>query len=121
MIEINTTLGVKNFHPGDDVTGKVNWDLESGPKEVVVNLLWHTQGKGTEDNDRVDQIVISQHTKRGEANFSLKIPKTGPWSFSGKLISILWIVEVVTNPTTEKMEVEIIVGPEAREIVINEA
>ncbi len=118
MIEINTSLGVKNFRPGEVITGTLLWSFDQAPEEILVNLIWHTQGRGTEDADQVDQLVIPQQAKRGEANFSLKIPTVGPWSYSGSLISIIWVIEVVTSPAIEKAELEIIIAPEANEIVI---
>jgi hypothetical protein len=50
-------------------------------------------------------------------SFSLQLPE-GPYSFSGKLISLAWALELVAEPGSRASRIEITVSPTRREILI---
>jgi len=49
--------------------------------------------------------------------FRFRLPE-GPYSFSGKLISLLWAIEVVASPGDMAGRAGIVVSPSGREVVI---
>jgi hypothetical protein len=42
----------------------------------------------------------------------------GPYSFSGKLISLIWAFELIALPSEDSIRQEIVIGPDAREVQI---
>ena len=63
----------------------------------MISLLWHTEGKGTEDVEVVEQINVEDPPITGSHDFSFRVPDF-PWSFSGTLISLIWAVEASLDP-----------------------
>ena len=74
-------LSKTGYRPGEEIAGVV--EGSAGPVEA--RLVWTTRGKGT-----VDTAVAGAVTCSGE--FRIKLPD-GPYSFSGRLISLIWAVE----------------------------
>jgi hypothetical protein len=103
------------YRPGDEIRGTARWELSAVPTKVAVHLCWFTQGKGSEDSEVVAEQNLAAGTARGESAFSFRAPEQ-PYSFSGILISIIWAVELVTDPGDACERVEIVIGPEAEEI-----
>ena len=83
--------------PGDTVTGKVGWFCEKQPKKIILRLNWHTTGRGTTDKGTVDEENIICTDSSGEASFSLRTPSDSPYSYYGKLVSIIWEVEAIAD------------------------
>ena len=107
----------KNFQPGDEITGAAGWELEKAPESLEVRLLWFTRGKGTEDVAGVNTVRF-EHPQAAEARpFHFQLPPA-PYSFSGKLISLLWAVELVALPKKQSARVEFVMAPEGREVVL---
>jgi len=87
-----------SLEPGSEVRGKVEWQAAvERPESVMISLLWHTEGKGTEDVEIVDQIEIADPPVAGSRDFSFTLPAF-PWSFSGTLVSLIWRVEASVEP-----------------------
>jgi hypothetical protein len=51
----------------------------------------------------------------GEQRVSLRAP-SGPYSFSGRLISLLWALEAVAEPGGEVARREIVLSPSGEEV-----
>ncbi|MDX2108319.1 MAG: hypothetical protein SFY67_18140 [Candidatus Melainabacteria bacterium] len=118
MLEIVLKDDKKRFLPFEVIEGKIKYDLSRPSKEITVDLVWTTMGKGTIDNYRADSSVIStMGSNRGEGNFRLNAP-AGPYSFSGKLISIIWMISCGTENDKEIAEIEIVISPVGREVVV---
>ncbi|GAG23263.1 unnamed protein product, partial [marine sediment metagenome] len=112
------TYGNKSrFRPGEEVAGKALWILDKEPETVEIRLFWYTEGKGTQDIDVVDVMRIESSETRHEAEFKFTLPGE-PYSFSGKLISLLWALEVVVLPSGETERLNITVSPSGNEIVL---
>ena len=111
-IELDRTV----FEPGDTITGRVRWGYD-GSSTVRVSLIWHTEGKGTEDTETVAQKYFRTTAKRGstEAVFAFRAPLY-PWSFSGTLISLVWAVEASLEPRGDLDRIDVTVAPEGREL-----
>jgi hypothetical protein len=98
------------YAPGEEVRGRASWTLDADPQSVEVHLFWRTEGKGSQDTEIVDSVVLEAPGKQDRREFRLKIPD-GPYSFEGKLIAILWSVEVVAEPGAEAGRQDIVVSP----------
>ena len=117
MIEIQTDDGRTAFVPGEIVSGTVSWRLGAPAEDVAVRLFWYTRGKGTTDV----QVLKAQHFDApgtsGRRPFRFVLPEE-PYSFSGKLVSLLWAIEVIVQPGDRSQRLELIVGPHGREVVL---
>ena len=51
----------------------------------------------------------------GEARFSFAAPDW-PWSFSGKLISLVWFVSVAADSPDEESELQVVIAPGGSEM-----
>ena len=104
------------FEPGDVVQGTVRWNTGGSPAEsVLISLLWHTEGKGTEDSETVAQTQVDAPAARGEQRFALQLD-TQPWSFSGTLISVQWIVEASIEPNGDLHRTVLTSAPGGEEV-----
>lgn len=106
----------KNVKPNGRVKGSVTWQVEQMPKNMSVRLFWYTQGRGTEDLQVVDRVNL-EPALQGQAGFEFIVPE-GPYSFSGKLISLIWAVEAVVLPGGECVRETITVSPSGNEILL---
>ncbi len=69
-------------------------------RRVVVELEWHTEGRGDRDRAAVGKVEV--HTgdiPEGEHAwpFSFSVPPEGPISYHGHLIQILWVVRATID------------------------
>lgn len=104
--------------PGDEVSGSVSWFLEVDPTAVHVRLFWYTEGKGDRDLSVIEEETAEAPAVTGRLPFRFKLPP-GPYSFSGKLISLVWALEAVADPMGAASRVELVVGPGGREARID--
>jgi hypothetical protein len=106
------------FAPGDVVDGVASWRLDAAPQTVEVRLFWYTKGKGTRDVGITQLVSVATPGAAGEEHFKLVAPQ-GPPSFSGRLISLQWALELVVEPGSLAERVELVIAPEGREIVLH--
>ncbi len=106
-----------SFRPGETVAGTVRWNLEENPESLELSLFWHTQGKGTRNVGVVETVKFDSPGSLGQKDFSFKLPQ-GPYSFSGKLISLIWAIEATTFPTEQTTKREITISPTGQEVVV---
>src|SRR6266436_5761632 len=109
-IQIQIDAEQTAFRPGESVNGTVSWSLPVAPTQVTVELFWTTRGKGQVDSEVVQSKQIKQPAASGEERISLKIPN-GTYSFSGKLVSLLWGVRLIIHPSQEQAQVNLTVSP----------
>lgn len=116
---LNITLDEDSrwYRPGDTITGTINWHGEDNIETAEVNLCWYTQGKGTEDAAVVRTFSVPNPVHSDSRSFEMTLPN-GPYSFSGRLISLSWTVELIVHPSGESHRVDILVGPGAGEITL---
>jgi len=137
-----------SLKPGRMVTGTVGWNLEEPPDRGVLQLGWATRGKGDEDQAVVGQLELQTLPRplappadvagapyrespaleeqvpllgRKEVRrFSILLPP-GPHSFSGKLITLAWFLDVVLEPGEQherRERLDITLAPGSREITL---
>jgi hypothetical protein len=107
------------FRPGETLAVSALWALAAAPGSLEARLFWHTRGKGTEDIVIVDSRRVEAPPAAGEYRFDFMLPES-PWSFSGKLISLLWGVELVAGAGEKSARSEFVLGPDAKEILLGE-
>jgi hypothetical protein len=107
----------KAFLPGELLELSVLWALPAKPDSLEVRLFWYTRGKGTEDVAVVATETIAATAAAGEGKVRFTLP-AAPYSFSGKLISLLWAVELVAEPGARSARCEFTVSPTGKEILL---
>jgi len=105
------------FRPGQTIKGTVRWNLQENPQSLEISLFWHTSGKGTKDVGVVETIKFDNPGSLGQKDFKFKLPK-GPYTFSGKLISLIWAIEATTIPTEKTTRQKITISPTTQEILL---
>ena len=91
------------------------WSLPSTPRSLEARLFWFTRGKGTEDVGVVATEHVPAPGAHGEHRVRFTLPEA-PYSFSGRLISLIWAVELVADNTAARWE--FVLAPEGREILL---
>lgn len=116
-LSIELKDGKHAFAPGEQVEGRIEWSLDSNLRALELSLLWHTSGKGTRDVRVLHTHRIDSPGSFGLDKLSFTLPP-GPYSFSGKLISLIWALELTCTPGDETVRQEIVVSPTGREILL---
>jgi hypothetical protein len=112
-----TVDGRTAFLPGETLELSVLWAFAEKPAPLEVRLFWFTRGKGTEDVEVVATEPISTDAPAGEAKLRFALP-AAPYSFSGKLISLIWAAELVAQPGDRSTRCEFTLSPTGVEIVL---
>lgn len=115
MIELR--LNKDQFVPGQEISGEVSWSDLKESARIELRLIWYTAGKGTRDLEVVNVQPIDPAQVDGSQQFQLRAPDF-PFSFSGKLISLVWAVEAVVLPSGNASTVPITIGPGGVEVVV---
>jgi hypothetical protein len=103
------------FKPYEYLEGRVQWQLEKGPQYLELILFWRTEGKGTQDIGVADRLRFDNPGPFGYREFKIKLPE-GPYSFSGKNISIIWNLELVLPKGEDSARKQIVISPCGHEI-----
>ena len=116
MIGIETDEGRTSFRSGERVEGTLSWRLDEPAEAIELRLFWHTSGKGDRDVTVVDRLRLARPAaSESRRPFRFQLP-SGPWSFSGSLITLAWALEAVVIPSNESVLLDVVVSPTAREI-----
>jgi hypothetical protein len=118
-LSITLEGGRTAYAPGERLRGSVAWLCEEPPERLALHLLWYTEGKGTQEVTVVSSRELGAEPQ-GSADFDLELP-LGPWSFSGKLVSLLWALELVVEPGELVERVPLVVAPAGREVRLRAA
>jgi hypothetical protein len=105
------------FAPGEQIEGRIEWNLDANPTAIELSLLWYTSGKGTRDVGVCGTHRVEHPGSLGSEGFSFLLPP-GPYSFSGTLISLIWTLELTSTPGDETVRREIVLSPTGREIAL---
>lgn len=105
------------FAPRETIRGTVRWNLDVGVRHLDLSLFWYTAGKGTRDVGVIETMQFDEPGAVGWRDFSFTLPE-GPYSFSGKLISLIWALELTCSPGSESVRREIVVSPTGHEILL---
>ncbi|MCZ6507200.1 MAG: hypothetical protein O7A04_04015 [Acidobacteria bacterium] len=117
-LTIELAAGQSRFEPGETIRGTARWRLDEVPDETLeVRLFWYTEGKGELDVELVETVELGSVSAAGSRDFSFSTP-AAPLSFSGKLISLVWAIEVVALPDGDAGRQEIMISHTGDEIRI---
>ena len=119
-ISIEPEGGRTAFEPGGELRGRVDWELSEAVKRIELRLFWYTRGKGTTDVQVVKVQRVDAPPLRGSHDFRFVLPEE-PYSFSGKLISLVWAIEAIAEPGERTTRLELVVAPGGREIQLSTA
>ncbi len=108
------------FRPGDEIRGSASWSFAKAPKSAGIRLYWHTQGKGDRDAVTVATHAIPFPQAAQSHAFTFTAPQF-PYSFSGRLISLVWGLELVLGDEEESVTCDIVIAPDAVEIDLTAA
>jgi hypothetical protein len=117
-MRIETRDGVNAFLPGETVEGTVGWHCDVPAKSVELRLLWYTEGKGDQDVTVVESVPLPNPGRDEVRPFQIRLP-AGPFSFSGRLISLVWALEAVAEPGSRAERLPITVSPTRQEILLS--
>jgi len=119
-LSVETTDGRTGFEPGDETEVELQWELDEPAKAVELRVVWNTAGKGTTDVQVVKVERIEDPSLSERRRMKLTLPRS-PYSYSGRLVSIVWALELVALPKEESARLEIVIGPGEREVSLVEA
>jgi len=117
LLRIDLAEGRSSYLPGETVAGHAAWRLDRAPASAELRLFWHTQGKGDSDQEIVQTVPFAAPQADDRRPFTLRLPPA-PWSFSGKLVSLLWSLELVVAGEGAA-RVELVVSPTGRELLLH--
>lgn len=118
FILVETNDGTTAFRPGDTVEGTVRWQLPEPPREIELRLFWSTEGKGDQDLEVVETVPFDNPGAMDRRIFRIRLP-AGPYSFSGKLITLHWALEAVAQPGDHAGNLTITVSPTGAELQLH--
>lgn len=121
MITISIDQSKTAFRPGEQIAGIVSWsELDESTTKLETRLIWYTEGKGDQDHDVVAFQSSDSIKPSGSVTFQFTAP-TRPYSFSGKLISLIWAIEVVQFPSREGHREQISISRSRQEIILDKS
>ena len=115
MLTLHTADGRTWFKPGELIEGEASWHLDGETEAVEVRLFWYTTGKGSQDVGIARTLRTELPDTSGHRDFSIRAPDE-PYSFSGKLISLSWAIELVALPDGETERLDLLIGPQPVEV-----
>lgn len=117
MNELTIESDYEVYHPGNEARVTCSWDLPEPPRALELRLVWNTAGKGDRDLKVVQTHRVESPAARDQQEFVLTLPWS-PFSFSGKLISLIWALELVVLPKGDSARKVITIGPNAEEVLL---
>ena len=103
--------------PGEEIEVVASWELDAPPDSVEVRLVWETRGKGDTDRESVWGTQVENPRVVDSRTFTVRLPH-GPYSFSGKLISLVWQLEVEALRKLGSAKWEIVLSPQGSEVLL---
>lgn len=121
MITISIDQSPPEFRPGEQISGRLTWtDTAEPTTSLETRLIWYTEGKGDQDVDVVASRPYEIRPNENSTRFQFTAPHR-PFSFSGKLISLIWAVEVVTFPSKAGYREQISISNQGSEIILDKS
>lgn len=101
-VSLTSRDGNTALRPGDLIELRGAWQLERVPEILEARLFWFTSGAGTQDVGLVATRPI-EASMHGEQTFRFRLADA-PYSFSGRLITLQWAVELVADQEVARWE-----------------
>ena len=109
-LELTLEDGRIGFEPGARLTGVAAWSAPSPPRGMELRLSWAMHGRGGRDFKIAGTIPLPAPAASERRPFILTLPE-GPYSFRGRLLALVWTLELVALPGEEKTHLDLIVAP----------
>jgi hypothetical protein len=103
------------FEPGETIPASLDWSLSDPPDAIELRVVWNTVGKGTTDIGIEHVVTIDSPNLSESRRVDVPLPHA-PYSFSGKLVSLVWALELVALPSGESTRQEITIAPGGGEV-----
>lgn len=90
------------YRPGEKIQGKVTLytDEKVRCKHFYIRLGWRTEGRGTQHNEKVEELDVFQGELEASFpttyDFAFTLPEQ-PWSYEGHYINVVWSVSFVID------------------------
>ena len=117
MSNLNLQLPGDGFLPGETLSGELAWDLDRDDANIEIRLIWQTRGKGTTDTKTLPLHRIERVGRSGKQTVVLPLP-LGPCSFSGRLITLSWMIEARVVGQDTRYSRDIVLSPTRQELVL---
>ena len=116
-LKIKTELDNLVYTPGEILRGQVYWDIDlvKNSDGGEVRLFYYTSGKGTQDVKVINTLSVPATSTKGNQKFEFTLPSE-PYSFSGKLISLIWALEFQMLESDETERLEFVMSPSGKEV-----
>lgn len=112
---IRTELDNVAFVPGETLRGTVGWQVKDTPPAVTLRMFHYTEGRGTQDVEIIEEKIFDHPHSSGEEAFEFSLP-AGPYSFSGKLVSLIWALELMIGESGLVERMVFVLSPTGEEI-----
>jgi hypothetical protein len=99
-VTLRIKLSESNCQPSQVLEVAAEWDFESIPYKLIIEMLWQTSGKGSDDSETVFSETWSPNDQSGSKNFTITLPR-GPISVRGNLISVQWQFKLTSKRPSE--------------------
>lgn len=116
-LEIQLADQDRSCEPGATLRVPISWRFDEQQTGLELRVVWSTVGKGTQDLGIVYTESIEQPGIQDSRVVTLELPRA-PYSFSGKLISVVWAMELVAFPSNASTRQEIVIAPQGREVIM---
>lgn len=117
-LRIDLAGGDAIHRPLSRISGDLAWRLDRPAEALELRLFWYTEGRGDRDAGIARSLRVESPGAIGTLPFEFELP-SGPYSFSGRLISLVWALELIALPGEFAVRREIVVAPQRREVVLH--
>lgn len=115
------TISIENkktgYLPGEELRGSIEWDLPQEAKKVELILFWYTAGEGNRETEIVHEQDFDVTRQKDRHDFKIRLPEA-PYSFSGKLFSISWCLELSSDTDKKAVREEIVISHTGDKIIL---
>ena len=115
MVTLTLTQAAQELVPGQEISGRAAWQFDKVPKRASLRLFWYTEGRGNQDVGIVQEEEFDPIRMSHDEEFRFTLPDR-PYSFSGKLISLRWAIELVIDKGKHLERIELMVSPWVEEV-----
>jgi hypothetical protein len=109
----------RNYQPGEELVLGITWDFGEPLTKFEVRLVWNTEGKGDRDLETMKTITLAAPGQSGQELVRTQLPYL-PYSYRGKLLAIVWAVEVIAFPSKQAQRLVFEITPEKTVIEVTE-
>ena len=101
--------------PGAKLAIPIAWRFDEEQSGLELRVVWNAHGKGSPNLGVVHTESVEHPSFQGSRTIHVELPQA-PYSFSGTLVSIVWALELVAQPSQVSTRHEIVIAPQGREV-----